>query len=91
MPFFKNKKEDTHKACLDAKSALERIKLRAHEAATDLTETVTQKHTLVDITIQFIGADGLPKMDVVGSADPYFVATIDDKIKFTCVHRVALN
>lgn len=37
---------------------------------------------LVDISFQFIGARGLPKMDVVGSADPYFVASIDDKITF---------
>ena len=36
----------------------------------------------VDITIQFIGAKGLPKMDVVGTADPYFVATLDDKIRY---------
>ncbi|KAG8854840.1 hypothetical protein FRB91_003002 [Serendipita sp. 411] len=36
----------------------------------------------VDINIRFIGASGLPKMDVVGSADPFFVATLDDKIKF---------
>ncbi|CAA7261022.1 unnamed protein product [Cyclocybe aegerita] len=36
----------------------------------------------VDLQIQFIGASGLPKMDVVGSADPYFIAKIDDKISF---------
>ncbi|KAF8889818.1 hypothetical protein BD779DRAFT_1519083 [Infundibulicybe gibba] len=36
----------------------------------------------VDLQIQFIGASGLPKMDVVGSADPYFVAKIDNKISF---------
>lgn len=34
---------------------------------------------------KFIGASGLPKMDVVGSADPYFVANIDEKISFVCV------
>lgn len=34
------------------------------------------------MTLQFIGASGLPKMDVVGSADPYFVAGLDDKIRF---------
>jgi hypothetical protein len=33
-----------------------------------------------DLTIQFIGASGLPKMDVVGSADPYFVADLDSQI-----------
>ncbi|PPR07071.1 hypothetical protein CVT24_010972 [Panaeolus cyanescens] len=36
-----------------------------------------------DLSIQFIGASGLPKMDVVGSADPYFIAKLDDsKISF---------
>ncbi|KAF8877745.1 hypothetical protein CPB84DRAFT_1838575 [Gymnopilus junonius] len=38
--------------------------------------------TYVDLQIQFIGASGLPKMDVVGTADPYFVAKLDDKISF---------
>lgn len=33
-----------------------------------------------DLTIQFIGANGLPKMDVVGSADPYFIADLDDHL-----------
>ncbi|EMD34185.1 hypothetical protein CERSUDRAFT_55413, partial [Gelatoporia subvermispora B] len=36
----------------------------------------------LDLTIQFIGASGLPKLDVVGSADPYFVAKIDDQVSF---------
>ncbi|ETW85092.1 hypothetical protein HETIRDRAFT_246490, partial [Heterobasidion irregulare TC 32-1] len=36
----------------------------------------------VDLSIQFIGASGLPKMDVVGSGDPYFVAELDGKIKY---------
>ncbi|KAK0195427.1 C2-domain-containing protein [Armillaria mellea] len=43
----------------------------------------------VDLSIQFIGASGLPKMDVVGSADPYFVAKIDDHI--TLVSTVKTN
>jgi hypothetical protein len=51
---------------------------RAHEWA--------QQHHLetkyVDITIHFIGASGLPKMDVVGTADPYFVAKLDNKLSF---------
>lgn len=33
-----------------------------------------------DLVIQFIGASGLPKMDVVGSADPYFIADLDGQI-----------
>ncbi|KAF8521414.1 hypothetical protein BU17DRAFT_45743 [Hysterangium stoloniferum] len=36
---------------------------------------------MLDVTFQFIGASNLPKMDVIGSADPYFIATIDDKLK----------
>ena len=32
-----------------------------------------------------MGASGLPKMDVVGSADPYFVAKLDDEISFVFV------
>lgn len=39
----------------------------------------------VDLSIQFIGASGLPKMDVVGSCDPYFVANLDSCIKFVYV------
>lgn len=37
---------------------------------------------LVDLSIQFIGASNLPKMDIVGLADPYFVAKLDDQITF---------
>ena len=36
--------------------------------------------TYNDLTIHFIGASGLPKMDVLRSADPYFVADLDGKI-----------
>jgi hypothetical protein len=36
--------------------------------------------TYVDLEIQFIGASGLPKMDVVGSADPYFIADLNSRI-----------
>lgn len=41
-------------------------------------------------TLQFIGASGIPKMDVVGSADPYFIAKIDDKISFVHVSPTKL-
>ncbi len=43
---------------------------------------LTDGSKLVDVSIQFIGASGLPKMDLVGSCDPYFVAKIDDAISF---------
>jgi len=39
--------------------------------------------TFVDLTIQFQGASGLPKMDVGGNADPYFVAKLDGKLTYT--------
>jgi hypothetical protein len=34
---------------------------------------------------KFIGASGLPKMDVMGTADPYFIAKIDKRISFVYV------
>lgn len=36
------------------------------------------------LTAQFIGASGIPKMDLVpgGLSDPYFVAKLDDEISF---------
>jgi Ca2+-dependent lipid-binding protein len=90
MPFCR-RRPCAHRA--DAKSSLDRIMLRAQEAARDAVDSSigSHRHTLVDVSVQFIGANGLPKMDVIGSADPYFVATIDDKIKFTCVHFPALR
>ncbi|KDQ21409.1 hypothetical protein BOTBODRAFT_99148 [Botryobasidium botryosum FD-172 SS1] len=36
----------------------------------------------VDLTIQFIGASGIPKMDVIGIADPYVVANLDDRVSY---------
>ncbi|KAF7791005.1 hypothetical protein EIP86_001964 [Pleurotus ostreatoroseus] len=54
---------------------------RAHEWAA--AQGVEVKY--VDINVHFIGASGIPKMDVVGTADPYFVAKLDNKLSFTCV------
>ncbi|KLO19594.1 C2-domain-containing protein [Schizopora paradoxa] len=47
-----------------------------------LATEVPEDQQLIDVSIQFIGASGLPKMDLVGSCDPYFVAKIDDAISF---------
>lgn len=44
---------------------------------------LTHDTRYVDVTIRFIGASGLPKVDVVGSADPYFRASIDGKLQYT--------
>ena len=51
---------------------------RAMEAAEELNVEVR----FVDITIQFIGASNLPKMDIAGTADPYFHARIDKALVF---------
>ncbi|KZV95886.1 hypothetical protein EXIGLDRAFT_765829 [Exidia glandulosa HHB12029] len=36
-----------------------------------------------DISFRFIGASGLPQMDVGGLSDPYFVANLDGKAHYT--------
>lgn len=65
--------------------AIQHAKSNAHDVAQvakSLAQAKLGEIPFVDIEIQFIGASGLPKMDVVGSADPYFVANIDEKISF---------
>ncbi|GLB35678.1 putative protein kinase C conserved region 2 (CalB) [Lyophyllum shimeji] len=65
--------------------AVEHAKSNAHDVA-QVAKTLAQAKggwiPFVDIEIQFIGASGLPRLDVVGSCDPYFVANIDEKISF---------
>ena len=51
-----------------------------HSTEGEAPEENTPDVTYVDLTIQFIGASGLPKMDVVGSADPYFIADLNSRI-----------
>ncbi|EJF58007.1 hypothetical protein DICSQDRAFT_139837 [Dichomitus squalens LYAD-421 SS1] len=63
-------------------NAMSRAKTEAKDAAAAFKADDHGGHHLVDLTIKFIGASGLPKMDVVGSADPYFVANLDDKLSF---------
>ena len=62
--------------------AVSRAKVEAKDAAAAFVEDHNVERAFVDLTIKFIGASGLPKMDVVGSADPYFVAKLDDKLSF---------
>jgi len=38
-----------------------------------------------DVAIRFIGASGLPGLDINGQSDPYLVASLDDRIEFKCV------
>ena len=63
-------------------NAVSRAKVEAKDAAAAFVEDHNVERAFVDLTIKFIGASGLPKMDVVGSADPYFVAKLDDKLSF---------
>lgn len=63
-------------------SAMSLAKSEAKDAAAAFTH---EGRHFVDLTIKFIGASGLPKMDVVGSADPYFIAKLDDKLSFVYV------
>ncbi|KAI0628872.1 hypothetical protein C8Q77DRAFT_1076566 [Trametes polyzona] len=62
--------------------AVSRAKDEAKGAAAALADDHHADRHFVDLTIQFIGASNLPKMDVVGTADPYFVAKLDDRLSF---------
>jgi hypothetical protein len=66
-------------------SAVHEVKTNAHDLA-KVTKSLAEEKMLdipyADLTIQFIGASGLPKMDLVGSTDPYFIAKIDNRIAY---------
>ncbi|TFK45912.1 hypothetical protein OE88DRAFT_1708179 [Heliocybe sulcata] len=70
--------ERMHGAAYKAKDKAHDVAGMAKEYAQEMDLHVSY----VDLEIQFIGASGLPKMDLGGLSDPYFVATLDDKIKF---------
>ncbi|KAJ3760629.1 hypothetical protein EV360DRAFT_39334 [Lentinula raphanica] len=65
---------------------IHQAKTHMHQNAHDLARVTKQKEEdklngpCVDVTIQFIDASGLPKLDVVGASDPYFVAKLDDRV-----------
>ncbi|KAF5318159.1 hypothetical protein D9619_012110 [Psilocybe cf. subviscida] len=66
-------------------AAVEEVRDKGHGKKGDMVAKINEMGIpipFVDLSIQFIGASGLPKMDVVGSADPYFVAKIDGRISF---------
>ncbi|KAJ7719970.1 hypothetical protein B0H14DRAFT_2481441 [Mycena olivaceomarginata] len=72
-------------------NAVHHVHDNAHDLAA-VTKSVAEEKLLdipyVDLTIQFIGASGIPKVDVVGSADPYFVAKLDNRISFVSTVKV---
>ena len=63
------------------RQSVDEAKDRAHEFAEE--HGIETKY--VDVAFQFIGASGIPKMDVVGTADPYFIAKLDGIIKYVYV------
>jgi hypothetical protein len=65
----------------------DQVRDRAHEWAEN--HGVETKY--VDVTFHFIGASGIPKMDVVGTADPYFIAKLDDQVKYVWVEWSAMS
>lgn len=70
---------------LGAHELLEKTKLPANKAHNKLQNPASEsEHTqYVDLTIRFIGASDIPKMDVIGTADPYFRASLDGKLQYT--------
>ncbi|KAI0261744.1 hypothetical protein BC834DRAFT_845407 [Gloeopeniophorella convolvens] len=69
-------------------SAVSRARTSVHNTSSKMKElrcenSIETKY--VDLTIHFIGASGIPKTDVNGTSDPYFVAKLDDQIKYTFV------
>ncbi|KAI0782102.1 hypothetical protein C8Q75DRAFT_728052 [Abortiporus biennis] len=74
----------------EIRKSTERVREGAHESTRSALEWAEgRKATLKngepvynDLVIHFIGASGLPKMDVVGTADPYFVAKLDGALTF---------
>ena len=70
-------------------NAVRRSVDNAKSGVQDRAHDWAAKHNLetkyVDIAVHFIGASGIPKMDVVGTADPYFVAKLDNQISYVYV------
>ncbi|KAH7890113.1 hypothetical protein F5I97DRAFT_1800566 [Phlebopus sp. FC_14] len=64
---------------------------KARATISDAVKDLNVPTKYVDLEIQFIGALGLPKMDVVGTADPYFHAKLDDKLLYVQVSSVQCN
>ncbi|KAI0689301.1 hypothetical protein BC835DRAFT_261175 [Cytidiella melzeri] len=73
-------------------NAVRRSMDTAKTEAQDRAHGWAQQHGLetkyVDVAIHFIGANGIPKMDVVGTADPYLVAKIDNTVTFISTVQV---
>lgn len=81
MPGRKNPLQMSH--ILGAiRSTVEHARQEVHDRAHEWAESQGVEIKYVDLNVHFIGASGIPKMDVVGTADPYFVAKLDNSISF---------
>lgn len=70
--------------CNTIQGAFHKARDKMHETKKQMTHAheKTTEVRYVDLTVQFIGASGLPKLDVVGIVDPYIVARVNDKLRF---------
>lgn len=62
--------------------SLDQARAQVQGRAQEWAESHGVETKYIDVTFHFIGASGIPKMDVVGTADPYLIATIDNNLKF---------
>ena len=81
MPGLKNPLQMSH-IVSSIRNSVEHARQEVQGRARQWAESQGVETKYVDVTIHFIGAEGIPKMDVVGTADPYFVAKLDDKLSY---------
>ena len=65
-----------------ARRSLDRAKAEVRERTQEWADSHGIEPKFIDVEMQFIGASGIPKMDVVGLADPYLIAVLDNNVKF---------
>lgn len=80
MALLSQFRDSIGQAALSVHEAIEKTKTSVAQKERDLGGEGPQQH--VDISIQFIGASDLPPMDLTGAADPYFRASLDDKLQY---------
>lgn len=84
MSAFSSFQDAFSHARLSAQEFLEKTKFPANKKQLLQDAVRGPDHTeYVDVTIHFVGASGLPKMDVIGTADPYFRASLDKRLLYT--------
>ena len=81
MPSRRNPLQMSH-ILGQVRRSVEHARAEVRERAQEWAEKNGVEMKYVDVTFHFIGASGIPKMDVVGTADPYFIAKLDDNVKY---------